>query len=705
MDHTVSVSKGCFVHKRQKHNKSTPKKQSSLTTNRQPWYNAYKSLWSSLEGKLESLQKEVFSEILENLILYIQNCHINKSWDINRNEIPSATLLTGVNLPDHEALFATLSSQLHDKVTPYIATLQARHCATLRSTIEHMVLQFMNYSQVHSDDLEETVKDNIKKNQCNFVTLSAWYKEQLRSKRPKMSPRKKSTNKRALEVDKDPILVVIIPNVEGFSPQILQNFILIASGYINSLPLVFVFGVATAVCALHRSLPYHVSSKLCNEVFHSQPSTSYLNQVLEKVVLTSTCPFQLDDKTFKLLTDVFLFYDLSVNGFIQHYKYCMMEHFFNCDYKVLCCSISELSQNIGSLSKEQLEELRQLRSFRRYVDTLPKKEKAPLLLDDQHFKKVLEELMTELHGYLLNLHTLLRCLHALTASLPKSPLGKQLREVYSMAICCNISESPQFRECFQLLGFQSREELLDKLGKVLGFLESASSSVSVKVSHLKDVHKELSKYYTSVVSMGIEATEQSLKSPSKIYIGENINRYQLKEKLLELSLKQKPLSAYEETRKNLLDYLAGTVFPQFFVPPTNVPFHEVFFFSNVARVKRHIVGTPRAAIHMALNNPQYYLECKCCKLDKSSSIIPSMPDICIVYKLHLECGRLINMYDWLQAFLAIVNPSELGEEQRDVAPEIQARFTRAVAELQFLGFIKTSKRKTDHVTRLTWGAS
>lgn len=63
-----------------------------------------------------------------------------------------------------------------------------------------------------------------------------------------------------------------------------------------------------------------------------------------------------------------------------------MEHFFNSDYKVLCCCVSELSQNIESLSKEQLEELRQLPSFRRYVDSLPKKEKAPLLLDDRLFK-------------------------------------------------------------------------------------------------------------------------------------------------------------------------------------------------------------------------------------------------------------------------------------------------------------------------------
>lgn len=33
----------------------------------------------------------------------------------------------------------------------------------------------------------------------------------------------------------------------------------------------------------------------------------------------------------------------------------------------------------------------------------------------------------------------------------------------------------------------------------------------------------------------------------------------------------------------------------------------------------------------------------------------------------------------------------------------RARFVLAVSELQFLGFIKPTKRKTDHVARLTWG--
>lgn len=35
---------------------------------------------------------------------------------------------------------------------------------------------------------------------------------------------------------------------------------------------------------------------------------------------------------------------------------------------------------------------------------------------------------------------------------------------------------------------------------------------------------------------------------------------------------------------------------------------------------------------------------------------------------------------------------------------VQARFARAVSELQFLGFVKHTGRKADHVARLTWGS-
>jgi hypothetical protein len=68
----------------------------------------------------------------------------------------------------------------------------------------------------------------------------------------------------------------------------------------------------------------------------------------------------------------------------------------------------------------------------------------------------------------------------------------QLREVYSLAISCDICASPQFKECFQLLGFQSREELLAKMERVLDILESVPSNSPVEVSHLRDIQQELS---------------------------------------------------------------------------------------------------------------------------------------------------------------------------------------------------------------------
>ena len=74
-----------------------------------------------------------------------------------------------------------------------------------------------------------------------------------------------------------------------------------------------------------------------------------------------------------------------------------------------------------------------------------------------------------------------------------------------------------------------------------------------------------------------------------------------------------------------------------------------------------------------------------------------MPDTVILFKLHEECGRLINLHDWLLAFAEIVCPGKQPDRS------VQARFIQGVMELQYLGFVKRSGRKTDHVSRLTWG--
>lgn len=55
-----------------------------------------------------------------------------------------------------------------------------------------------------------------------------------------------------------------------------------------------------------------------------------------------------------------------------------------------------------------------------------------------------------------------------------------------------------------------------------------------------------------------------------------------------------------------------------------------------------------------------------------------MPDICIVYKLHLEWGKMINLYDWLCAFLCVVDSKHEdegdGESKKVVDPQLQYPF-------------------------------
>lgn len=47
-------------------------------------------------------------------------------------------------------------------------------------------------------------------------------------------------------------------------------------------------------------------------------------------------------------------------------------------------------------------------------------------------------------------------------------------------------------------------------------------------------------------------------------------------------------------------------------------------------------------------------------------IIPNnAPDICVAYKLHNECGALINLFDWMQAFRTIVTSSNEQDAEHD----------------------------------------
>ncbi|XP_042243537.1 origin recognition complex subunit 3-like [Homarus americanus] len=416
--------------------------------------------------------------------------------------------------------------------------------------------------------------------------------------------------------------------------------------------------------------------------------------------MTEKVPFHIGGRPFKLLLDIFLYSDLSVKNFVKGLKLCMMEHFMGNSSTFLCCSAPERALRIRAMTPAQLDIIRKLPSFRSYVENRPPKEQAVLLLDEKVTKSTVRTLMTELDSWYLRFCCLVKVVSALTSSLPHSPLGRQIREVLATCLSRPLVESEEFKEAQKMLKLMAREELLPILANILEILKEQSGQ-----------DEELSELYNELAIMlgrlnSLDQLDQVIKdSPAdEAQLSfQSSDRFHLKEKLLEMAKKKsKKPNAYESLRSELLQVLVNT-FEQHLQLLNKQPLHEVLFFDSSSVVKRHLVGMPRAALTTALSNPHHYLQCECCHLEDSSSVVTTLPDSSVAYKLHLECSRLINLYDWLQAFISVVDPEEDVSSKRNIDQKLQARFVQAVSELQFLGFIKPTKRKTDHVARLTWG--
>ncbi|KAF7287625.1 hypothetical protein GWI33_005977 [Rhynchophorus ferrugineus] len=696
---TVSVSKGVFIFKNnfkpirksKKDYKKCNRNDNIFTHNL--WYQEYSSLWNSLFEDIQKLTSNIFSVMTKDLLEFIKSACNSVTF-----EIPTAALLTGINMPDHVEQFIALEKQLKDHITPHVATLNSQDCSSMKFLMENLVNQFLNgtdYIYLDEDDMEtDQCKDSIKKSFLNFSLLESWYWEQYASRNKCRANQKP--------------LVVIFPDFESFNINILQKFILVASSHLKKLPFVFVFGIATSVSILYYAFPYHVSSKISIKMFKCEQSINLLNNVLENIFLNSFCPFQLGGNVFNLFTDIFLFYDYSVHNFIQNIKYTMMEHFCYGNAMALCnLDKKEVKDMLNIFKHEDFENVRQLKSFRKLVESQEFQNRINLLTNDEYLKNVIFENVLMLQRYIRRLHIFLKCLHVLVHDLPGYPLGKQLRELYAICVSENVCKTQQYNECFQLLGFQSKEDLCLKLEKILDILASVINENSKK-TQLKDFFCDLKKYKNLLVNLtdfNVDIEEKEKDSDVNNSFTNQMDRKALKQTLL-LRSKQKPksLNKYEKLRIEILDQLSQN-FKIYLVEPSSLYLYEIFFFDNIS-IQNKIIGIHRSAIHTALNNPHYYLQCNCCEISNTHSIKRTMPDVCIAYKLHLECGKMINMYDWLQAFICIIDvdgSKENENQSKKVDPQIQARFTRAVAELEYLGFIKSSKRKADHVTRLTWG--
>ncbi|XP_020945480.1 origin recognition complex subunit 3 isoform X3 [Sus scrofa] len=658
-----------------------------------------------MKSETEQLQEELNKNLFDSLIEFLQKSHSgfqknSRDWgcQIKLREIPAAALVLGVNVTDHDLTFRSLTEALQNNVTPYVVSLQAKDCPDIKHFLQKLTSQLMDCNVDVPSKEKESVQFTQKKTHYSMDSLSSWYMNVTQKTEPKM-PRKKRT---ASSQWQSPPVVLILKDMESFTTKVLQDFIIISSQHLHEFPLILIFGIATSPIIIHRLLPHAVSSLLCLELFQSLSCKEHLTTVLDKLLLTTQFPFKLSEKVLQILTNIFLYHDFSIQNFIKGLQLSLLEHFYSQPLSVLCCNLLEAKRRIRFLSNNQCENIRRLPSFRRYVEKQALEKQVALLTNEIFLKEEAQSLLENLHVYHTNYFLVLRGLHQFTSSLPKYPLGRQIRELYCTCLEKNIWDSEEYASALQLLRMLAKDELVTILQKCFKVFKSSSEK------QLGNAAKKIEEFLAQFQSLDAEAKEEEDTSGSQSKGLQKTDLYHLQKSLLEmkeLRRTSKKQTKFEVLREQIVSFIDSLV-REHLLPPETQPLHEVMYFSAAQALRQHLNAAPRIALHTALNNPYYYLKNEA--LRSEEGCIPNVaPDICIAYKLHLECSRLINLVDWSEAFATVVTAAEkmdassvTSEERNEI---IHARFIRAVSELELLGFIKPTKQKTDHVARLTWG--
>nr|XP_056712124.1 origin recognition complex subunit 3 isoform X2 [Euleptes europaea] len=705
---TCSVSKGCFVFK-----PNSKKRKISSTADyfcednnesedSELRFDTCQSLWKRVKSETEQLQEDLNKKLCDNLIRFIRQSHSDfkekkTEWAcrMKSNEIPAAALVLGVNVTDHDLTFKSLSEALQEDVTPFVVSLRSKECPDIKHLLQKLMAQLMG-CQIDADSSEEGECSKASPNRMRFsaASLTDWYRNVTKKKDTDTPCENPAILSRHWE---PPPVVVIFKDMESFTTKVLQDFIIIISQCIREFPLILIFGIATSPMIIHKLLPHSVSSLLCIELFQSLSCKDHLSTVIDKLLLTSQFPFKLGEKVLQVLKNIFLYHDFSVQNFIKGFQLSLLEHYYSQPLSVLCCDIQESRKRVTFLSHGQCENIRRLPSFRRFVESQTSKKQTVLLTDDASLKEETQALLQNLHTYHENYFPILRCLHAFTSSLPKYPLGKQIRELHCACLERKVWETEDYESAIQLVRMLAKDELVAILKKCVEIITSSSAKC------LASCTEKLEEYLGQFKNLE-DAQDETVSSLKEIQ--KKTDLYRLQKTLLEMkeSRRLKKLTKFEMLRFEVADFIDSLV-RCYLAPPEIQTLYEVMYFSMASTLREHLNAAPRVAVHTALNDPYFYLKNEALESD-TGCISNTAPDICIAYKLHLECGRLINLVDWLEAFSTVVTAAaDQNSTDKDQMEEIiHARFIRAVSELEFLGFIKPTKQKTDHVARLTWGS-
>lgn len=227
----------------------------------------------------------------------------------------------------------------------------------------------------------------------------------------------------------------------------------------------------------------------------------------------------------------------------------------------------------------------------------------------------------------------------------------------------------------------------EKLGEVLNTLPTLSSD-----SPLVGIQNDLKDL--------LEKHSEVLPLRSEYNVNSSVVKTTVVQQRVLLTKGKANLPEHDIEYSRVIDRLVAALqeyFSETLIRPQDLFMHEAFLFDLRNPLKETFTPRPRFAIERALTSPFDYLMSTTATPD--SRVSAKQPAAAILYQLYLESGALVNVHDLWQAFSGVY---ENDKENKFDDRVVMALFYGALSDMKMFGMVKNSRKKTDHLAKLTW---
>ncbi|KAF2164497.1 hypothetical protein M409DRAFT_25374 [Zasmidium cellare ATCC 36951] len=626
---------------------------------------AYQDTWKAQQDRIDERLRTINAATINNIVGFLEDVAV----DAPKERIPTGLIIAGPNSALRTSIAAQISSQSNTDRRRSYTQISSSSGSNLKSLLKTIIQKVTSRTvEDDEDELEEqpaSRKGGPKLLNYDLELLHLYVQE------------------RRIEQ-----VVIAIEDPEACDGGLLSELVELFSYWQDRIPFVLLFNIATSVEFLQQRLSKTAIKHLDGRVFDAAVSADEVEQVFDSLT-TPEASLWIGSNLATMILDRQSDYIQGIESLVQAARYAYMSHFYANAVSIFLSPSLELED----VTAQHLEAVRNLPSFRnlarQILDEGDSGRLRDLLDNDEElfdFAKARVQEGKQGLAKILEATEVVRCLQT---TLPNATASSQPR-MYVQAMSGKLAGSPMLRTLLLSL----RKAPSDTAIGVVNYLLERNKP--------EDLTEQISPIATELEALiqNQDDTAQPLRSEEDVK--NSTLRTTVIAQKVELSKQKSTLSkqdaAYTTIIRRLSDVLE-TYLTEKLVNPKDLAFHEIFMYDLKSPFREVFTPRPRHAVERALAAPHDYLDCDCCGPDQGEgddvTLASSQPSTAVLYQLYLESGNLINASDLWQAFQAVVGDAQ--DEQQTMA-----LFQRGLAEMRYLGFVKNTRKRVDHVAKVAW---